>query len=114
MGLFGTRCSCGRWLAGDRCVHCDHAQLDPHDKACVDCKDQAISWGKAGKEIDAQPFPDAHVIHDMGPTATPASAPPGLAPIGAVGRCTGCGGRTYVTDTGPWCPRAGCHAQEEA
>lgn len=81
------------------CPHCDTDPFDP--QTCNHCA--AIHYGTvtAAKVLNTRPAPDHHVLHDM---ADPDS------PTGAHGRCRRCGGRNYVTDTGPWCPRAFCDA----
>lgn len=79
------------------CTHCDQ----PCDNtSCEPCRSVSYGTQMAAAVLAARPAPTRRELHDMGGT--------GSLPVGAVGRCAACGGRTYQLLEGPWCPRAGC------
>lgn len=87
------------------CPHCDQPCHDPHCRLC-----RAVAYRQsAGDAVMAtRPYPADHQLHDLAPDTDT-----GGVRVGAVGRCPHCGGRTYRTDSGPWCPRAGCAGDQK-
>lgn len=88
---------CGDPKRDRLCPHCDEP-CTIGDTDCPTCLQTMEGMADCKREFAGRPHPTPDEMHD------------GPVPIGAVDRCPQCGGRTYETDSGPWCPRAFCDA----
>lgn len=86
-------CRCLRVMVDGRCPHCDRDC--PGCDTCATFTDQ-----RRGAEMAMRDMPHPTVAELREPAAS----------TGALVRCGSCGGRVYMTDSGPWCPRAFCAA----